>query len=125
VLMGYSQTGGPTLFAINTNNNDTGTITGLMFNDTNGNGKYDKGETALNWTCYIDVDNDGKFDNADIRIYTNKQGVFSIPNLPAGTYHIRQSGVAHWQKTTPAVYTVVVKVGQAISGIDFGSRFIG
>jgi hypothetical protein len=39
-------------------------------------------------------------------------------------YHIRQSPVAHWQKTTPAEYTVTVSAGETVNGINFGSREI-
>jgi uncharacterized delta-60 repeat protein len=114
---------GANIAAIDTNN-DTGTITGYMFYDFNGNGKRDPGDHQLNWTCYIDVDNDGHYDNADIRIYTDATGNFVIPNLAPGVYHIRQSQVSHWQKTTAAEFTVTVTAGETVTGIAFGSREI-
>ncbi len=114
----------PNLYAIDTNN-DAGRITGSMFYDANGNGKRDAGEHPLNWTCYVDVDNDGKYDNADMKVSTNAAGEFTIANLTPGVYHIRQSQVSHWQKTTPAEYTVAVTQGKTTSGITFGSQLIG
>ncbi len=105
-------------------NNDAGTITGSMFYDTNGNGKRDAGDHPLNWTCYVDVDNDGKYDNADLKVSTNAAGEFTIPNLAPGVYHVRQSQVSHWQKTTPAGYTITVAAGKTVTGVSFGSRQI-
>src|SRR6201999_3595389 len=70
------------------------TIKGIVFNDTNGNGKKETGknpEKALSgWTVFLDTDNDRVFDDGEPKSTTNSSGSYSFSKLFAGTYHVRE-----------------------------------
>ena len=67
----------------------TGTVSGTVFNDLNGNGKLDSTEKGLaNWTVYADANNDGKFESTEAHALTDSAGNYFL-TLPAGTYVIR------------------------------------
>ena len=100
-------------------------ISGLMFNDLNGDGVREISEPILSgWTIYIDTNNDGTFDTGDVQVTSGSNGVYSFPNLVAGdTYTIRQTTPAGWRRTLPQTLpiTITVKAGEAITGLNFAS----
>jgi len=58
------------------------TITGLVFNDTNGNGKQDSGEPPLSGiSVYLDLDNSGSLTAGDTTVTTDASGIYTFNNL--------------------------------------------
>ncbi len=76
------------------------TISGLVFNDVNGNGKNDSEAPLSGVTVYLDLDNSGTFNAGDTSIVTAADGKYTfndlVPNkdyivaevLPGGFTHI-------------------------------------
>ncbi len=103
----------------------TGSISGTVFNDANGNGEKDLGEAGLGlWTVYIDSNKDGKNDAGDSSVTTNILGAWSFSGLTAGTYVIRVVPVNGLVGTTPTggVETITLTVGQSSVGNLFGEK---
>ena len=101
----------------------TSTISGQVFADGNGDGK--KGIDAIGlsgWTVYIDLNNNGTLDTADLKFTTDHLGKFSFGSLAAGTYKVRIVAQSGWKLTTPVVLTVTVGAGQTSSTSLFGEQ---
>ncbi|MFT3784993.1 MAG: SdrD B-like domain-containing protein [Tepidisphaeraceae bacterium] len=100
----------------------TGSIAGTVYNDADGNGSRNAGtEPGLaNVKVYIDKNNNNTPDAGDIISTTNSSGAYSLPNLPAGTYTVKQVLPAQFRATTPSPQTIVVGAGQNLTGKDFG-----
>ncbi len=84
-------------------------ISGLVWNDTNGNGLRDADEQAIaNAVVFIDDDDDRVLDADEVQTRTDAQGVFRFDNLPAGTYLVRQDLGFGWRASrgtgTPLVH---------------------
>ena len=71
---------------------DTLTLGNQIFDDVNGDGKFDAGDTGVanvNLTLFADTNNDGVFDAGDTQIAittTNGSGIYSFAGLAAGNY---------------------------------------
>jgi hypothetical protein len=102
-----------------------GSIAGMKFEDMNGNGSKDGGDSGLSgWTIFIDENNDGLMDLGEQRTTTDGSGNYSFTGLLAGTYRLCEVGQAGWTQTTPGgdgCQLVVVAAGQNVTGIDFGN----
>ena len=80
-----------------------GSISGTVFNDANGNGILDKGETGLaGRELYLDLNNNGVFDSSDYYVKTSASGAFTFANLAPGTYTVREVLPAGAHLTAPA-----------------------
>ncbi|MEM1170751.1 MAG: SdrD B-like domain-containing protein [Cyanobacteria bacterium P01_H01_bin.35] len=101
--------------------NPTGNISGLKFNDINGNGRLDPNEFGLpNFTIYLDINNNGSLDfNEPVNI-TNNFGGYLFNNLPPNTYTIREIQQPGFNQTTP---TPIVNVtpGSNLTNINIGN----
>ena len=101
---------------------NTASLTGVAFNDSNKNGKYDKGDSlAAGKTIWLDLDNDGIKDANEPSTVTDAQGKYSFKNLAAGTYHVRRVFSAGYVESTPAHY-ITLATGQASAGTYIGSK---
>ncbi|MBS4029055.1 MAG: T9SS type A sorting domain-containing protein [Ignavibacteriales bacterium] len=109
---------------VNTNfgNVRTNSISGLLFNDIDGDGLFDNGESTIeNWKVYL---NGPKFDST----LTNSNGVYSFGQLPQGTYIISEELRQGWKPTAPAfpgTYSLFVINGTDTSGLNFGNFELG
>ncbi|MBM4167191.1 MAG: hypothetical protein FJ218_09790, partial [Ignavibacteria bacterium] len=96
-------------------------ISGMKFNDINGNGVKDAGENGLaNWKIKISgpvVDS----------LLTSGAGEYYFGNLTAGTYTVSEVQQNGWTQTAPAsgTYSVSLSNGQSSTGKDFGNRAMG
>jgi protocatechuate 3,4-dioxygenase beta subunit len=104
------------------------TIGDRVFNDTNGDGVQDSGETGIpNITVTLrgDIDGDGVIETLTVSTDTN--GAYSFPNLTPGTYEVivdtrdpqLPPGAIPSLGTDPS-RTVVVGPNQVDNGVDFG-----
>jgi hypothetical protein len=104
----------------------TGTVSGLVFNDTNANGKKDSSESGLSgWMVYVDANNNAQFDPGETYITTSSTGTFSL-TLKPGTYTLRVQIRSGFYETAPHALSFTIKVlaGGSISGEDFGVKSI-
>jgi hypothetical protein len=101
-------------------------ISGTVFDDSNGNGIEDPGELGISGVVlYIDLDNAGDFQAGDPPTTTNSSGVYSFTGLAAGTYIVRQVLPSGDKQTFPTKgygNHVTVAAGQAAIGANFGDK---
>lgn len=106
----------------------TGRITGMKFEDKNGNGVRNQGEFGLDdWKIYLDLNGNSQYDNGEPYDWTDNDGDYSITNVMPGTYTVREVQQNGWIQTAPqgGSYTVTVGVNQTVSGKDFGNFKLG
>ena len=98
-----------------------GSVSGYVFNDANGNGKFDTGEQKLpGWT--IDLTQQGS--STPQTYTTDSTGSFMIPNLCNGNYTLSEVTQAGWKETVPVnpnSYSVSITAGNAVTDKDFGN----
>ena len=93
-------------------------ISGQAFDDLDGDGAQDAGETGLSGvTIQLDLGANGSIDQTTT---TSGSGGYSFPGLSPGTYRVRQVVPAGRTQTSANPADVVVPPGA--SGVDFGSR---
>ena len=91
-----------TSIANNTITAPTGSISGSVFNDTDGDGIKDLTETVLaNRTVYDDTNNNGSFDAYEPFAKTNSSGNYTIPYRGAGVHRVRQVQPAGTRQSSP------------------------
>ncbi|MFA4935567.1 MAG: SdrD B-like domain-containing protein [Candidatus Methanoperedens sp.] len=105
-----------------------GSISGMKFDDLNGNGVKDMGEPGLeNWT--ITLTNES---SAVTTMMTDTSGNYSFTNLTAGNYTVEETLQSGWIQTAPAVsvtgsatYAVEISGGNNVADRDFGNFKLG
>ncbi|WP_369293230.1 beta strand repeat-containing protein [Microcoleus sp. herbarium8] len=100
-----------------------GSISGLKFNDANGNGTQDEGETGLSgWQIFLDADGNNSLDAGETVVTTDTSGNYSFTNINSNTpYNVREVQRTGWTQTTANPATVNLGSGESRSGIDFGN----
>ncbi|MEG4630803.1 SdrD B-like domain-containing protein [Microcoleus sp. AR_TQ3_B6] len=103
-----------------------GSITGITFNDADGNGTQAAGEFGVSGvTVFLDTNNDGILGAGETSVNTGANGSFTFPNLPSGTYNVREVVPANTQPTTPNPVPVTLTAGQTTPAtVNFGNRFL-
>lgn len=114
-------------------------ITGMKFNDANGNGVRDAGEGGIGgvW-IYLDLDGDNRIDIGEPSTQSAANGTYKLSFPGPGTYSVREVVDAGYVQTFPGVsddadpsndfeHTVVLTGDPAIdasriAGLDFGNR---
>src|SRR5436853_449387 len=77
------------------------TLSGQVFNDSNGNGGKDGGEGGLSgWTVFLDSNHNGMPDGGEPSTVSATNGNYSFPNLGPGTYRVREVTQTGWTQTT-------------------------
>jgi hypothetical protein len=111
--------GSPDVNNLNFGNFTTTALSGTVFNDANGNGTKDAGDTGLqDWKVDLDVNADGTVDQSRL---TDANGNYSFSGLLPGTYRIRVEGMTGWLQTTTDPADIVNASGVDHTGLDFGS----
>jgi protocatechuate 3,4-dioxygenase beta subunit len=99
-------------------------ITGLVFNDKNGDGRRDRHDAGLlSRRVYIDVDNDKHFDAGEPSALTDAAGRYLFAGLAPGQYKVRTPFVSGWRQSNPAGgagANVTVGERQTTANVDFG-----
>ncbi|MEG4624301.1 DUF4347 domain-containing protein [Microcoleus sp. w1-18aA5] len=116
-------TSGQDIANINFGNFQSSTISGQKFNDLNNNGLKDAGELGLgNWQIFLDsINPDGIFQQGEPTTITDAAGNYTLRDIPAGTYQVREVQQNGWTQTTPNPAPVTVNPSDNITGIDFGN----
>ena len=97
-------------------------ISGLKFNDGNGNGTQDAGETGLSgWQIFLDANGNNSLDSGETTVTTDNSGNYSFNNLNAGTYNVRELQRAGWTQTTTNPAPINLGSGESRNGINFGN----
>ena len=117
VVSGTNSTGN------NFGNFQLGAISGLKFQDNNGDGIQNGGDAGLaGWTIELDKDANGTVDATTV---TGAGGTYSFTGLTAGTYRVREVGQAGWIQTTVNPGDVTVVSGTNSTGNNFGNFQLG
>ncbi|MEG4089736.1 DUF4347 domain-containing protein [Microcoleus sp. Pol12B4] len=116
-------TSGQDIANINFGNFQSSTISGQKFNDLNNNSVKDAGELGLgNWQIFLDsINPDGIFQQGEPTTITDAAGNYTLRDIPAGTYQVREVQQNGWTQTTPNPAPVTVNPSDNITGIDFGN----
>jgi uncharacterized protein (DUF2141 family) len=98
-------------------------ISGVVFKDTDGDGKRDAGEAGMaNVRVYIDADNDGQYDVGEIFSFTNSAGNYFLSGPSTGSFKVRQVVPAgHTQSQPAASHTVNATAAERFFGRNFGN----
>jgi len=100
------------------------TVSGTVFNDLDGDGTRDSGESVQSgWQMFADADGDGQYDRGEVTATTGRDGTYRLTLTP-GTYTILEVARTGWQITAPSEgsYTVTVGIGDTLTGQDFGNQ---
>ncbi len=102
-----------------------GSISGVKFNDVDGDGEQDEGEDGLQgWTIFLDLNLDGDLDPEDPQTTTGSDGSYTFANLTPGDYHVYEVNQLGWVQTTPLAgfHDVTVADFQDVTDVDFGNQ---
>ena len=67
-----------------------GTVSGIVYNDVNGDGTIEKGDTAAaGEQAYLDFDSNGTRGSNEPIVTTDKHGKFTFANIGPGSYELR------------------------------------
>ena len=108
----------------------SGSISGNVFQDTNGNATLDSGEPALvnavnskpsSVTVFLDLNNSGSFDGADAAATTDGNGNYSFNGLADGTYSIGEVVASGYIRTGSLFLSATVNGGGAVTGKNLGN----
>jgi hypothetical protein len=101
-----------------------GSISGMKFNDTNGNGTKDAGDLGLaGWTIFVDYDGNKKLGANEPSAMTGPDGAYSIIGVLYGTWTVREVGQADWVATVPTGDASITVDAENLTfpGLDFGN----
>lgn len=77
-------------------------ISGVKFEDLNGDGIRDEGEAGLEgWTIFLDADGDGELDAGELSTVTDAEGAWRFDGLARGAYIVAEAPREGWTQTAP------------------------
>lgn len=101
-----------------------GSISGMKYNDSNGNGIKDTGESGLlNWTIVLKKNQGTILDTT----MTDLNGNYRFSDLATGNYAVEEVMQTGWKQTFPenqGKYNVTLAEGENIVGKDFGNNLM-
>ncbi len=103
-------------------------IKGSLWNDKDGDGLWDRGETTLpGWTVYLDNNGNGRLDSGERSTKTNSLGAYSFGFLDKTrqTHRVALLPRSGWKQTSfPSRHTVTLNPGQTSSNRNFGVQLL-
>jgi hypothetical protein len=103
---------------------DTGKIIGQLFEDYNGDGRFDADEPpAVDRVVYLDLDRNGRLDPGEPAALTNQRGQYRFEHLRPGYYQVEQLLTPYLVQTLPKSggNGVELSAGEVIMDVDFGA----
>ncbi len=109
---------------------DASVISGIKFNDLEGDGVMDGSDPGLaGWTIYVDYNNDGVYDSVtEPSAVTGAGGTYTILGVTPGNWNVREVGQTGWTNSFPATsdifgrfQPVIVPSDGSVSDVDFGN----
>jgi serine-aspartate repeat-containing protein C/D/E len=99
-------------------------ITGTLWNDADGNGARDAGETVIGgWTVFVDANTNGVLDSGEIRAVSGADGNYVLQLSAAGDYTVRVLRSTTWLATAPNEgFRTVTIDSSPVTGTNFGFR---
>ena len=99
-------------FAFTVIDQDTATVSGIVFEDTNNDGALTAGETGLaGRTVFLDANNNSQVDAGEQTQLTDASGNFTFTGLIAGSHTVGQVLETGFTQTLPVAGGVAVLVG--------------
>ena len=102
-----------------------GSISGQKFNDVDGDGTKDEGDSGLSgWIIYLDTNDNGVLDSEEPNTLTDSSGNYIFTNLVNGTYNVREVQQPGWTQTKPVdppKYVAIVQNNDVFVK-DFGNH---
>jgi hypothetical protein len=102
-----------------------GSISGVVFDDADGDGVREFGEGGLaGRTVYIDGNGNGTLDANERTALTSAAGDYSLADVPAGNWTVRQLLRTGDRETAPAGGSgqqIILKARQVVAGVDLGA----
>jgi protocatechuate 3,4-dioxygenase beta subunit len=120
----FSVGSGETLTSGRVGNFRLANISGIKFNDFNGDGVNSPGEMGMpGWTIFIDSNSNGTLDTGEVSQTTDAFGAYHFDDLEAGSYTIREVQQAGWTltSTNPAPFAIVPNLSLQEAWSAFGN----
>jgi protocatechuate 3,4-dioxygenase beta subunit len=93
-----------------------GSISGLKWDDVNGNGTFDLGESpSIGVTIYLDANNNGRLDDSELSVVTDTNGAYRFADLLPADYVVRQILGDGFEQTLPHN---AVSLAQVLANLD-------
>jgi hypothetical protein len=100
-------------------------ITGMIFNDLNGDKARQSGEPGLSgWQLYLDLNLDNVRQSNEPLVTTNSSGVYTFSNMATGRYLVRPLTPSGW-RTINFVAWWATSNGSNATGLDFAASQVG
>ncbi len=103
----------------------TGSVSGDLFDDLDGNGLQSATESGLaGWQVYVDANSNGQLDAGEASVLTDADGAYTFAGLAYGNVTIRDIVPATWIATNPAAggSTLHLLNGENRVGFNLGNR---
>ncbi len=95
-------------------------ISGLLYEDKNGNGASDSGEALSGWTVQIT-----KPDQSQVSVLTREDGTYIFQDLDAGSYTISETLPSGWVAAVPEGGSHNVDLSEGdVEGLDFVNKLV-
>ena len=103
-----------------------GSITGFKFEDADCQGPHnpDTDSRLEGFTIYVDLNDNGELDPGEPFDVTDENGIYTITNVPIGTWSVREVQQEGFQQSFPDDGRHVVTIGQSngrVRNINFGN----
>lgn len=99
---------------------NSGSISGVLFNDNNANARFDSGDVRISRTVFLDLNRNARLDPGEPSQQSRSDGTFLFSQLPPGEYPVRRVFPTGYKPSTPLRDYVLIS-GQRIENADIGS----
>lgn len=99
-----------------------GSISGIKFEDVNGNAVRESGEPTLaGVTIFLDTNGNNSLDGGEQSTVTASDGAYVFDDVPPGAYSVREITPSGWIQTTANPGSVTLPFRGDVAGGDFGN----
>ena len=104
---------------------EPGSISGMKFDDVNGDGAQNPGEAGIaSWSIQLKDENG----NLLAETVTDGNGDYAFVSLAPATYQVHEVLAPSWAQIVPGApgyHAIVLSSGQNVQDVDFGNQYIG